>query len=35
VDSGNHTIRKIDLAKGMVSTVAGRAGSAGWVAPSW
>jgi sugar lactone lactonase YvrE len=31
VDSGNHTIRRINLATGTVETVAGKAGSSGWV----
>jgi sugar lactone lactonase YvrE len=31
VDSGNHTIRRIRLATGMVETIAGKAGVAGWV----
>ncbi|MBI4474706.1 MAG: IPT/TIG domain-containing protein, partial [Acidobacteria bacterium] len=31
VDTGNHTIRKVNLATRMVETIAGRAGSSGWV----
>jgi sugar lactone lactonase YvrE len=30
-DSGNHTIRRINLAAGRVETIAGASGSAGWV----
>ncbi|MDA2933392.1 IPT/TIG domain-containing protein [Acidobacteria bacterium AH-259-D05] len=31
VDSDNHTLRRINLITGMVETIAGKAGSAGWV----
>lgn len=33
-DRGNHTLRKIVLATGAVTTVAGMAGSARWMAPA-
>jgi sugar lactone lactonase YvrE len=31
VDTGNHAVRRIDLSTGAVETMAGRAGSPGWV----
>jgi sugar lactone lactonase YvrE len=31
VDSGNHTIRRINLTAGTVETIAGKGGTAGWV----
>ena len=31
VDSGNHTIRRINLAKATIETIAGKTGAAGWL----